>query len=556
MTARWGTYTFTILGCVASLGVGCSAISDCRDDPAACSKMLNEAGVACAEAFQLRQSDKKRKACENAIRVVSEARSRDAVPGLVAILKVPESGVPDDHHRREAAKALGRIGDRSATAALVAAIDYAAGTSSDPRDKQANRSNEEIATALGRLGADEAVPQLVDLLTKSRNRYVVLKSVRALGKIGAKSAIPALEKIALTDSNKFMRKNAVIALGDIGHDDAIDTLIQMMFIEYEGVSFYREASFALFQIGPSAADALLATMAGKNAAVNRYFEKTGGLRDSAVRAKCGYVLGDLRDRRAVGPLLKAFEVASKKYDPVVLRFAAAPLGALGDSRAKGALAAQMLSVDASVRDPIMSALNELGDRSVVPAMIAAMSKAHFVEACVKTGQPRPFCASEQTKPSLYGAQRAAADHASNLAGERHIEAFRAAVNAEQDPKIKAYFAARLPRVEATAECRDNGSCWAQKLGSDDWLLREKAAWELGRIRDAATLDRLTQALADPKGRARRAAIMAYWKYGDGRAIEAIEAQLVKEAGQADFIKVNEDLKRLLVHLKRTRASAA
>lgn len=561
MKTAWGLGALALAGSLTGVSVGCSAISDCREDVAACSRLLNENGRACAKAFQLRPSDKKRKACENAIRVVSDAEARDAIAGLVAILDVPESGAPGDPHRREAARALGRIGDRSAARALVAAIDYAAGTSGDRRDKQANRTNEEIATALGLLGAPEAVSPLIGLLEKSRNRYVVLKAVRALGQIRAPAAVPALERVALNDGNKFMRKNAVIALGDIGHEDAVDTLIQMMFVEYRGVSFYREASFALFQVGPGAADALLATMAGENAAVNAYFERTGGLREAAVRAKCGFVLGDLRDRRAVAPLLDAFRDASKNDDPVVLTFAAAPLGALGDRRATAVLSRRMSTIDASVRDPIMSALNELGDRSVVLAMIEAMSKAHFIRACVKAGRSRAvrvsraFCASGQTKPSLYGAQRAAADHASNLAGKAHVRLYRAAVAAEKDPEIKAYFSARLPRVEAAAECGGDGRCWAGKLASEDWLMREKAAWELGRIKDTTTLDALARALADPNGRARRAAIMAYWKFGDGRAIEAIETQLEKEVGQADFIKVNEDLRRLLVFLKRARGSA-
>ena len=48
-----------------------------------------------------------------------------------------------------AAHALGDIRDPSATEAMVNAIDLAVGTSSDPKDKNANRSNEIIAEATG-----------------------------------------------------------------------------------------------------------------------------------------------------------------------------------------------------------------------------------------------------------------------------------------------------------------------------------------------------------------------------------------------------------------------
>lgn len=71
--------------------------------------------------------------------------------------------------------------------------------------------------------------------------------------------------------------------------------------------------------------------------------------------------------------------------------------------------------------------------------------------------------------------------------------------------------------------------------------------------DPAALDALGKALGDPDPQARSAAIYAYWTYGDGRVIDAIKARLEEEESSADFIRVNEDLKRLLVHLQR-RAS--
>ena len=80
----------------------------------------------------------------------------------------------------------------------------------------------------------------------------------------------------------------------ISDNTATDALIQMMFVEYMGVSFYREASFALFQIGPAVADALLNTLDGKNEAVNSYFKKKGGVQQTAIKAKCGFVLGQSR----------------------------------------------------------------------------------------------------------------------------------------------------------------------------------------------------------------------------------------------------------------------
>jgi HEAT repeat protein len=535
---------------VAGLGVGCSGISDCKQDGAVCAEMLNANGAGCAQAYQLKHSEKKRKYCEHAVDLVGDQAVKAAIPGLVAMLEQPESGVPDDNHRQDAAKALGKIGDPAAVEALMAAVDLKAGTSSDPRDKMANRANEAIASALGEIGDKRATPKLIEIMDKGRDNYTVLKAVRSVGQLKDESAVEKLEQIALEHSNKFMRKNAVVALGDIGSPKAIDTLIQMMFIEYQGVSFYPEASFALYQIGPASADLLLETMALKNEAVNKIFEKSGGIKESAVKAKCGFVLGDLRDPRALDPLLEAFKTAANpdSLDPVILSFSAPPIGALADPKAVPVLTSQMGTIDQSIRDPILQALVMIGDTSPVNDMITLMTREDFVAKCMKLGNSLDACVAE--KDSRRGAQETAIDHASNLATGDSLERFQAIAEAEPDEKLKQYMQERTKRVQVAAECKEDAGCWAKKLEDSDPLIRERAAWQLKRLKDESTLDALTKALTDKNRKARFAAIHAYWAYGDGRAVETIEKTLEDEQGSADFVRVNQDLKRLLVHLQR------
>ncbi|HJL42429.1 MAG TPA: HEAT repeat domain-containing protein [Myxococcales bacterium LLY-WYZ-16_1] len=544
--------TLILAGFGASL-IACSGISDCEQDGEACAAMLVESGAACAEAYQLKHTERKRKYCEHAVDVVGDQEIAAAVPGLIAMLKAPHTNVPDDNHVQDAAKALGEIKDPAAVDALVAALDMKAGTSSEPRDKMANRANEAIAEALGEIGAEEATPALLELMDASRNDHVVLKAVRALGQIEDERAVEKLEDVALNHPNKFMRKNSVIALGDIGSPKAVDTLIQMMFIEYQGVSFYREASFALFQVGEPAAEPLLETMAMKNEAVNAIFEKSGGIKESAIKAKCGFVLGDLRDERAVEPLLEAFQEAVEKRDPVVLGFTAPPLGALGDERAVKVLAEEMGTIDQSLRDPFMQALVMIGDQSVVDDMIPLITRRDFVRKCRRMGNSRQACVSEED--SMFGAQETAIDHTTNLAGAEHLDALEKVLENEPSERIQKYLDARMVRVRTAAECQDDAACWAGKLKSDDPLLRERAAWDLKRLKDPSTLDALAEALDDSNRKARYAAIQAYWAYGDDRAVDLIRKTLKKEESSADFVRVNEDLKRLLVHLKRTEASA-
>ena len=531
--------------------VGCSGVPECGDDGAACAEVINANAQACAEAWQLKSIDRKRKNCLAAIDTIKDQEVTAAVPGLIQLLAAPESGIPDDRHREEAAKILGRLGDPAAIDPLIEAIDLSAGTSSDPRDKQANRTNEEIATALASLKAKKAVPKLLEVVDKSPDSHVVLKAVRALGDIGDAGAVAPLSKIALEHDNKFMRKNAVVAMGNIADASATDTLVQMMFIEYQGVSFYREASLALYQIGPEVAPALLETMALKNEKVNKYFEKVGGIKESAIKAKCGFVLGDLRDKRAVEPLMQAFKDAAERNDPVVLVYATTPLAVLGDKRAVPLLTKQMTTLDASQRDPMMRALVQLGATEAVPAMMKTIPKSHFVGECVKAGASKEACQSEQTKASLYGAQKASIDHTTNLAGGENYETLEKMLEMEEDRTIKKYLGARMKRVKAAAECKEDASCWSKKLTDADPLVRERAAWTLARLQDKSTAPALAKALGDKKDRVRSAAIHAYWLIGDKSAVPGIEKILKDEESSLDYVKVNEDLKRLLIALKRT-----
>ncbi|NJK89078.1 MAG: HEAT repeat domain-containing protein [Myxococcales bacterium] len=529
---------------------GCSGVTDCREDAQACASMLNANGAACAEAFQLKHSETKRKNCENAIKRVGDQRTESAVPGLVAVLSAPHTNVPDDNHVQAAADALGDIGSKEAVDALISAIDLEAGTTSDPRDKMANRANEAIADALGAIGDDRAVGPLLEVVDKSPENFVVLKAVRALGQIGSSKAVEPIEKIALEHNNKFMRKNAVQALGQIGDPTAIDTLIKMMFIEYQGVSFYREASFALFEIGPASADLLLETMALKNQEVNAIFEATGGIKESAIRAKCGFVLADLRDPRAVEPLQVAFKEAVEKGDPVVLTFTAPPLGALEAKEAVPLLSKQMLTIDQSMRDPMMQSLVMIGDRAPVPEMIQAMTQEHFLKLCMDMGNSKEACLAEED--SMYGALETAADHASNLAGADDVARFQEAYDAATADRLKKYLEPRLARVKLTETCKGEASCWVKQLDSSDALVREKAAWELKYLEDPSSMDALAKALGDKDRKTRYAAIYAYWDFGDDRAIPRIKQILKDEEGSSDFVRVNEDLRRLLVHLERDK----
>lgn len=546
LALRWGA---PALGVSWAL-TGCSGISDCEEDPAKCAEVLNTNAAACAEAFTLKRMDTKRKRCAHAIDFAGDEKVEAAVPGLTQIVQVPVSGIPNDNHKAEAAKALGKIASKDAVEGLIAAIDLSVGTSGDPKDKMGNRANEEIAEALGKIGDPRAVSKLLDLMAATRDNNVALWSMRALGQIGSKEGVPALEEVALEHENKFMRKNAVVALGEIADPSAIDTLIQMMFVEFQGVSFYKEASYALFKVGPEAVEPLLELLAMKNEKVDAIFEQSGGAKESAVTAKAAVVLGDLRDPRAAEPLVQAYEAALEKNDPIIIREVAFALGSLNDPRAVPALMKNMGTIDASLRERVMESLNKIGDRTPVPEMIEAITAKDFIKRCIKKGVGKSACKGDTL--SRARAQKAAADMTTHLVDAEHVDALQKVFEAEEVDELKSYFDKRFEAAKLAKTCKKDVACWAEHAKSDSELVREKTYWELGRIGGDEAEEILAKGLADKARKPRAAAIFSYWKSGDADVVPQIEEQLDEEAGAADFLVVNEDLKRLVIDLKRRK----
>src|SRR5260370_17776529 len=99
----------------------------------------------------------------------------------------------------------------------------------------------------------------------SRDPYTEMEVIREWGALKAKSAVePLIEIIVEQRAEPFIVKKAIQALGEIGEPRAVPALVPLLFMEKRGGSFYVESSFALFQIGRPASDALLAVLRGED----------------------------------------------------------------------------------------------------------------------------------------------------------------------------------------------------------------------------------------------------------------------------------------------------
>ena len=501
------------------------------------------------------------KARVKAVQELRRLKARQAAPQVAALLK-------DRLVKEDAALALQDIGGPGEVPALLEAVDTTVGAGSDQATRVANRTNAKIAEALGNIGDPKAGATLLRL-ARANDDYVRLAAVQALGDVHDKTAVPELSRIVDDPAAPpLLIKKAVVSLGEIGDPAAIPALIHGLVIERQGVSFLPESSFALFLIGAPAVEPLMKIAQDQDAAYVAW-AKENNRAPAGTYAKAALVLGDLEDPRAIPVLL-----AKLKYtdpDPIpatshllsnlVRQFAA---NALGRLRAKDAAAPIQALV--STRDPIdeeltnfsAEALVWIGDRAQARELMkkaqtgllklrlpVAQSAALFGEpalgkdilalALKESKQPQSSCAKQLTDLTMPGFDpKTACDLLATQFGELS----------------KPFEAARV--------CASDVPCWLPKLTDQDPVVRARAAYELGRSGAPEAVAKLVPALKEEQLLVRMAATRALdWltavpaaRDALKAAAPAVKAQLDSEQGKVQFVKVNEDLKRLAVKLSR------
>jgi len=522
-----------------ALLVCCLAFAGCKGDPSSpeyWDKALTNA-----------------KAKKDKVRVLTDLRERGhAKPNFVPVLEKQLSADNPPEVKAAIARLLGELKSPSSVEPLVAALDF--GSS----DSAAQGMNKEIATALGNLGDPKAVPTLVRLM-KSRDSYVRIEAINALGKLKAKEAVPALMELATDEGGEtFINKKAIQALGEIGDPQAVPALVRMMFKERRAVSFYVESSFALYQVGRPAADALLPVIRGEDPKLLEWAKENRVLPE-ALYAKSAQVLGDLHEKRAEPALLAKLNYPSEYLDVklfVRMRMADA-LGRIRSTQAVKPLTAMLNEEEATAREEYIRALTRIGSREAVPALQKSAKAGSWdarepaIVGMAMLGDDRElpvFATLEKEEPKLTQAE---CQENSNYQGCDKPDAL-AQKHVERISALKK-------RLEAGGECKQDSACWLKKLEDADPGVRERAALELGRSSKPESAQALVAKLQERNLNARVAIIQAVdWLVDDSPeaaktargALEIIEKQLAEEQGKTEFVKVNEDLRRLAVKLKR------
>ncbi len=473
-----------------------------------------------------------------ALRELKALKSADAVPALIPLLK-------DVALREDVAAVLEAIGDKRAVGPLAQALDTSVGAGTDKATQKANNANTRIAAALAALGDQAAVPSLRQLL-KSRDNYVRIAAIDALGTLAAKEAADDLIAIADDEATPpLLIKKCIVALGQMGDVKALPLFERMLVLEKGGVSFLSETSYALFQLGDAAVQPLMDLLEDKDAAYVKW-AKDHDRAMAGVYAKAALVLGDLADPRAAPALLGKLKYTDDNTDPdknffmtsYVRAFAADSLGHIR-ARAAAPQIAALLSGDAEQATEDLDyfagrATVSLGDRSVAGKLLAAAAK------------------KGEWKLRTYLITTAA-----TLADLKDRPALEKLAVGEEDDHVK-FISAQVLKLAAADECKTTVACWQGKLKDANAGVRERAAWELGWAGSVDSLPSLVAAAKDDALDARLAAFRAIdfiahtpaGREAAKRVAPALAAQLAGERGKVQYVKVDEDLKRLVTALQR------
>ncbi len=491
------------------------------------------------------------KSTKEKLKAVEELRSgKHMGPNMVPMLEKRLEDEKKPEVKAVIARVLGESKLPSSVEPLVAAVDPAA------TDTDAKTMNKEIAVALGKIGDPKGAPALVKLL-KTKDNYTVIAAIESLGSMKSPESFDALYFIATDDAiEPFITKKAIIALGDMGDARAAPGLVRAMFKERKGISFYGESSFALYQLGKPAADLLVPVVDGKDKELLDWAAKNN-VKDIAVLAKGVQVIGDLHDRRAEKSIVGYLNYKSEFDDlKLIMRMRAAD--ALGRMRSKEGvkpLAALLDEEEPNARKEYVWSLARIGGKDAVSKLTETAGKGPWgareesMRGVAMLGDDAnvfdKFAAAEQKLFEAECKEDPEFEDCKDLPG----------AVAKHKAKILTY----KNRAVAGAECKSDGACWSKHLDSKDEGTRERAAYEIGRSGNAALIEELMKRLPEKNLDTRLAIIQgADWLIDDSKdamatarkGLPALEKQVADERGKTEFVKVNEDLRRLLTKIQR------
>lgn len=438
--------------------------------------------------------------------VLGDLRNPESVTALMDRLS-DDTEFPNVRHA--AAQALGKIGDRAATPALIQAAEqgdfwvrYAA------------------VEALGKIGDERAVTPLLALM--QQDAWTRPAIVQALGNIEQVEAAEALVG-ALDDPNEAVRAASMEALikiviepGTARRVDAeklarlrelmpVSTLVRELKAGAEPSSIYA-AHLIGWLTAPEALPDLVVALG--------HPDET--LRYAAVESILRY------SHTAVPALLAALN----NPEALVRENAAELLGMQAEASAVPALVARLADDNLDVRQAALRALGSVNSDAAYEGLLQALADPATLDTALGVlGQLRDASRTNNFKEYLQHylyagapATRRAAALALSLFGDEFAVSILLNATRLLDDSI------RQPAADALARVRGNRAVSAliEALGDRDALVRQKVVEALSYIPDGRAITALLQAVHDPDWRVRKALILALSHIKDARIYAALD----------------------------------
>ena len=481
-----------------------------------------------------------------ALKHLQELKAADSIPFLYQELKQPISEV-----RAPVVELLGLMGDKGSVEPILGVVDAGAGAGRDRESKLQVSVNEKAIKALVRLvdkNPSASTPAMIEALRKlsrSSSLDVQLAAIFALGELKATDAVDELIALADGHTHNFIVKNAAEALTKIGDPRAAEVLGKLMFFERDGVSFYRESSWGLFLLGKGAMPTLDAIYKGTFKPIEPLH-----VEPLLMKTKAVVVYGDLAEPSTFERIIESAQTEGSTTAPALLRIEGQrAAGRIGLDKVAAGLKKQMDNVDISQSEHALAALVQMGTREIAGDLWKITTADGYMKGCLAQDN-----AESQCKFNELQVRKARLLNWSRIAPGSALGDLDAAIASEKEPKIKAEMEKAKPRLVVAKACEGKAmECYTEKLKDENATARERAAYELLWTNTDASRDVLLTALTDKDNEVRYAAIMGVLRRlpKDGVAIaDTVKAQLDSEKGQTQYIRINEDLKRLEVRVRR------
>lgn len=431
------------------------------------------------------------------------------------------------------------------------------------------------AEALGDSKAKEAIPDMLATLEKTDNDGLKQGLLRGLQQMPDAQMVPTLTKILLLDADNnpiALHAYACEILGEVAQTtpqafkpESVKALTRGIFLANkmrQNVS--TQCGLAVQQLGKPAESELVSMFKGERKDVQSLM-MAYKFPQNQPKGVAATRLTKLYAKDSAGPVftetIKAVQEIPKslraKADQIAwiqmqIQLMQEVILGLGDLRVVGAkdVLVSLLNGDKNkdmsaildytsetlLRQNAATALNAIGDRSAAPALLDAAKKGlikdleKLAKIQEKKGQPMPGLqrySFNVTSARMY-ALLAGAD------AEKGINELIAGAKGA----VKKYYTSLLVMPKTFKECQKGddkakAACFGAKLKDKNTLVREKAAFELGRLSSAAAAPVLAQNLSIQSLDTREILTQQIYHHPSKAALSAVETLLKKEATRRD-----------------------